>query len=131
MKKSSKFFFDYIYFRVAEVYFKWDGKNGVTAVFAVSLIQSLLFLCVLGTLYKTILSPEITSKLHGYSKWISFALVGFLSIYNYQKFKGKYFFYKSYWKDENKKVRRIKGLLVLLSLIIPWIPIVLLGTIFK
>lgn len=131
MEKSPKFFFDYIYFRVAKVYFKWDGEDGITAVFAVTLIQSLLFMCVLGTLYKTILSPEFTSKLHGYSKLISFVLVGLLSIYNYKKFKDKYYFYKSYWKNENKKVSNIKGLLVILTFIIPWIPIVLLGTIFK
>lgn len=131
MENNPKFFFDYIYYRVAKFYFKREGRNSISAILFVTLIQALLIIIILGILYKTVIPQNIVEKMYSFSKPVAMILVGTLSFVNYYKFKNKYFIYKSYWKNDSKKIEFIKGILVLLSGILPWIPIVLLGTIFK
>lgn len=50
-----------------------------------------------------------------------------LLIYNYQKYNGKYNKLRLYWKEETRHTRISKGFLVVNSLILPWIPLILMG----
>lgn len=123
------FFFDYIYYRVNQFYFKWDGRNGITSVIAVSLIQCLsianLFLIPERLLYTR---QQISSD--GNSKKIAYAAACVLLLliaYNYYKYENKFNYFKRIWKDEPLKMRRIKGWLVLFCLVFPFIPLIILG----
>ncbi|MGL6266964.1 MAG: hypothetical protein ACRC2O_03530, partial [Chitinophagaceae bacterium] len=55
---------------------------------------------------------------------ISFLILG---VYNYKKYYNKFNFYKTYWKNESIQERRKKGILVILCMITPWVPLILLG----
>lgn len=131
MNNKPKFFFDYIFYRVAEFYHKWDGENGITAILFVSTTQVLTVVCFMGIMYKTVLDPEITAKFHSYNKVFVMVLLGSISIFNYFNFRNKLSDYRAYWKGEEKQIRALKGFLIIISFILPWIPIILMGTIFK
>lgn len=50
-----------------------------------------------------------------------------LIIYNYYKYKDKFNFYLRRWKYESPRTRKLKGGAVLACLLLPWVPLVLLG----
>lgn len=124
------FFFDYIYYRLIQFYFRWDGRNGITAVIGVSMIQCLILfdLLFLGKRLfyskEQIISTQNTKVIGYIAVCILFALIA----YNYYKHKDKFNSYKRRWKDESPKTRKLKGVMVLACLILPWLPLILLGT---
>jgi hypothetical protein len=122
-----KFFFDYIYYRITKFYFKWDGRTGGTAIVAISIIQTLLLGDVVVFLTRLVLERNDTTP---YSKTIACIFGGMLIlfvIYNYRKYNGSYNKFRSFWKEETRIQKNIKGFLVIASLIVPWIPIILIG----
>lgn len=117
--------FEYIYYRVNKFYFKWDGRNGHTSVIAVSMVQCLILNEVLAIILTSVVSDKLTkanSKPLAY-----FAVVIFfgLVLYNYKKFKNKYNFFKARWGSETKAQKIIRGFLVILALILPWITLMI------
>jgi Kef-type K+ transport system membrane component KefB len=121
------FVFEYFYYRITQFYFKWDKRNSITAVLAISTFQSMmiveLFLVIIRSNYsRTQIAP--------YSKMIAFAgafLLILFAFYNYKKYYNKYSLLKNRWKDETKIQRTINGTFVLLCLIMPWIIVIYLG----
>lgn len=123
-----RFFFNYIYFRLQRFYKKWDGENGITAVIGVSMIQAvtLIDLCLIAL--KQYYSRSETKE---YSKLFGYAGVTFLIVlitFNHFKFKDSFEVFQIFWKDETLQRQRIKGLAVLISLILPWVILIILGT---
>jgi len=121
------FFFDYIYYRVTQFYFKWDGRTGGTAIVAVSMIQTLLVGDIAIFLLRLVFDRSDTAP---YAKTIAYFFGGILvllMIYNYRKYNGSYNKFRSFWREETNSQRLVKGFFVIASLIIPWIPILLIG----
>jgi len=122
------FFFDYIYYRLIQVYFKWDGRNGATALIGIVMIQALLILDVMVFTIRVFYDRDVTKNYVGVGKWIIILIFIGLMIYNYRKYhSGRYNKLRLFWKNEDKTTRIWKGLLVLLALIIPWVPLILIG----
>lgn len=122
-----KFFFEYIYYRITQFYFKWDGRTGGTAIVAISMIQTLLIGDIVVFLSILLLEKGDTSP---YSKTIAYffgIILVMLVIYNYRKYNGRYNKFRSFWKKETRRERFFKGVLVITSLICPWIPIIIIG----
>jgi hypothetical protein len=126
----NNFFFDYIYYRINKVYYKWDGENGITALIGVSMIQCLvvfdIFLIGERFFYN---KAQVAAK--GDSKLIAYIAVTFfliLLIYNGFKYKNKYDEFKNHWIEETQSVRIKKGILVLVVLMMPWVVIFLAAT---
>jgi hypothetical protein len=123
-----RFFFNYVYFRLQEFYKKWDGENGITAIIGVSMIQAVtlidLCLIVLKQYYSRSETKEY-SKIFGYTGVI-FLIV--LIIFNHFKFKDSFEKFQIIWKDETLQRRRVKGLAVFISLILPWVLLIFIGT---
>jgi membrane protein YdbS with pleckstrin-like domain len=119
--------FDYIYYRMTKAYFKWDGRTGITAIIGISMIQTLL----LGDIVTLAIRLNIArSDTAPYSKMIAYAFAAILVILiitNYKKYNGQYNRLRLRWKSETKSEKIVRGILVCLSLIVPWIPIVLIG----
>jgi hypothetical protein len=127
--KFVDFFFDYIYYRMNKFYFKWDGRNGITSVIGVSMIQCLVLFDLLFFIERIFYTKQQivasnTAKAGGY---IGIACLTGLIIYNYFKYYGKYNSFKSRWKNETNGERNIRGVLVLLCLVFPWVPMILMG----
>ncbi len=122
-----KFYFDYIFYRMAQFFFKRDGSLADRAIFGVSMIQSLIILTICLIITHFLFS---TQYLHSHSKQgglIAVCITLLFIIYNFRKYKGRYHIYREYWKDELHSQRVKKGYLVLFSLIMPWIMIFLVG----
>jgi large-conductance mechanosensitive channel len=119
--------FDYIYYRMTKAYFKWDGRTGITAIIGISMIQTLIIGDITMLTIRLVFNRTETFP---YSKLIA-QLFGFiiviLIILNYIKYNGRYNELNARWKSETKQERLLKGLLVLGFLILPWIPIILIG----
>ena len=121
------FFWGYIYYRITQAYFKWDGRNGITAVLGVSMIQVLLSADLILIFLRIIFSRQ---QIAPYSKYMAYPIVIIfliVAVINDFKYKNKFASYKSVWKDEPEKEKFIKGLLVIGLLILPWVPLILLG----
>src|ERR1700687_1763010 len=113
------FFFDYFYYRITQAYFKWDRRNSITAVLAISMFQSMIICDVLLIILRL---SYTRSQLTPYSKIIAYIGSGILvafAIFNYKKYYNKFSSLKSRWKDESKAQRIYKGILILAFLILP------------
>lgn len=121
------FFFDYIYYRITKFYFKWDGRTGGTAIVAISMIQTLIVGDIAVFLVRLFVDRSDTAS---YSKAIGYffaIMLIFFVLYNYRKYNGRYNKFRSVWKEETREKKLIKGFLVIASLVVPWIPIILIG----
>ena len=119
--------FEYIYYRLTKAYFKWDGRTGITAIIAVSMIQTLLFADLVTLVTRGFLNRVETAP---YSKIIAytFGVIMVIIIWiNYNRYNGQYNMLSSRWKNETRRERILKGILVVILLILPWIPIIIIG----
>jgi hypothetical protein len=125
--KLPKFFFDYIYYTLTKFYFKWDGSTGITAIVAISMIQVCLVGDVLALTSRLIYERNETEPYSIYIGYFGAILSIILCIVNYYKYNGRYKDFRDYWQKEPKTKRDLKVFFVLLSLILPWIPLIIIG----
>ena len=121
------FFWDYIYYRMVQVNYKWDGKESATALVGVSMIQAVSIVDIILLGLRVCFS---TSRLSPYSKkigYLSVLIFIIISACNDRIYKNKYESIRSRWVDETSQERFLKGILVVLCLILPWTPLIWLG----
>jgi len=116
---------DYMYYRTARAYYKWDGKQGITAVFGVALFISALscFSCLaFGRLlfgktiflqYKTLFESVIV----GVSLLILF--------FTFKRYLNSFDNLHERFKDESEFTRKWKGLIVVVFYILPWVILII------
>ena len=115
---------DYMYYRIAKAYFKWDGKSAITALLSVSLFPVLLLLSlalvIIGHIYgrpyilehKTILSI------------MTISLQFILLLVFYLRYKKIGETLKIRWAKEQEPHKTIKGVIVVFALLLPFIIII-------
>lgn len=106
-----RFFFDYIYFRLTEFYYRFDEKVGSTAIAIVALIQGL----IIGNIFMLIRLMIGESIIGKYSKligYISFGLVLVLYAYNFSKYHDKFDILKEHWSKMEDKDRKVKDVII-------------------
>lgn len=124
------FFFDYIFYRVTEVYLEWKhGGGGIdTGVISITGIQGFTLASVFAIGARLFLDRAETAT---YAKTISGIGVGVLTVFYILNSilykKERYDALKEHWKDESIDKRRLKGFLVFLSIILPIAPLILAG----
>jgi len=112
--------FDYIFYKITKTYFKLDGRTGTTGIAAVTLVQGLL-LCDILFLVILLLSLGDLTK---YKKEITFTfaiIILALFALNFYRYKDKYNKLKSKWKNQGEFKSLLGDILVILSIIIPFI----------
>lgn len=126
------FFFDYIYFRITQLFFKRQGRTGATAITVISLMEIFLILVFVFEPIKywiTVYQGNTYSIQMGKIAFIGVFLL--LFFFNYKKYTGKYNFYRFHWKDESPSKRRIKGVLVVIAIILPLLICILANKYWK
>lgn len=113
---------------MTQAYFKWDGRTGATGIIAITMVQLLLLMDFFVFIMRIFYDRNETKNYLFLGKFVILVLYTILFIYNYRKYNGKYNKLRYYWKDEPRRVRIGKGFLVIVSLILPWIPLILMGT---
>lgn len=115
--------FDYIWYRIARVYYKWDS-DGMTASAFVGLSQGIL----LGnTAYAIALKIALVDSIYrgenaDLVKYLGVGIIlGFVAL-NYFLYRKRYWVCRDRWQKEAKGlVYYLKGLAVLFFLLLPWI----------
>ncbi|HRG00034.1 MAG TPA: hypothetical protein PKZ75_02890 [Bacteroidia bacterium] len=95
------------------------------------MIQILVVLDIAVFSLRCFVSRDATKDYINIGKLVIVVLFIILGIYNYKKYYGRYNKLKAHWKDESKSIRTLKGFLVIMVLLIPWIPIILMGVFWK
>jgi hypothetical protein len=121
---AMNFYFDYVYYRISKLYLKYDKGRGVYGYLYILMTEGILLMDLLIFLERFFFT---TQQIQG-SKTIGpiIATISILpfGVFNYVKYilpKGKYEQFDNYWKNEPKAKRIIKGFLIFISLIIPWL----------
>lgn len=120
-------FFDYVYYRITQLYHKWDGRVGTTAIVAISIFQTLVFVDIFTIVLRLLYDRNTTKEYVTVGKWIITVLMALIVIYNYKKYRQQYNKQRFLWKDEPKAQRFIKGVLIVILLILPWLPMIYIG----
>ena len=117
-EKEVRFFFDYIFYRITQFYFKWDGRRGITAIVAICMIELMVLIDIL-LLALRIVNGRNERQMHPGEQWIIVIIYILLFVYNSKKYGKNYSKYRHYWKEEPQGKRIYKGLFVIISLVIP------------
>jgi hypothetical protein len=128
------FYFDYIYYRITKLYYKYDSGTGVYGILIISMTEGILVMELVMCLNRFFFTAQQLqdSKIIG----IIIASVSILpfSIFNYIKYvrtKGKYEKFKNYWENESRSKRIFKGCLIFISLLIPWLLIFIVNAFYQ
>jgi hypothetical protein len=110
-------FFDYVYYKVAKVYYKWDKDSGATALACLSFMQTLTLACLILIPERLIFPVSVTSRYSKITGYIGLVVLIVIVILNYRRYSDKYPELKERWKDESYPI--IKGTLVIIALFVP------------
>jgi RHS repeat-associated protein len=124
MLKSITSWFDYIYYRSSLTYrfFKDDGILSPTLVVVV--IKGILVIDVGVLVLKSFTNQEFIDRTSNAQSSVAIVLMLLILYLDYNRYKDKFELFHEMWKDESKRQRILKGFLVFLSFIAPWIPFV-------
>jgi hypothetical protein len=117
------FLFDYIWYRIARVYYKWDS-DGVTASAFVGLSQGIF----LGnTVYAIALKAGSVDSIYrgdyaDFVKYLGVGIILWFVVLNYFLYRKRYWVCRDRWLKEPKGlVYYLKGSAVLFFLLLPWV----------
>jgi len=116
-----KFYFDYFYYRIMKFFFRYPTDRGVRAIFLISLMQSLIVISVVEGCLPLFLGKIEIAEILSQIIWVIGLVVFGLFFVNFLKYQGKYNEFEQHWKNEPKKTKTIKGLLIITSLLVPFL----------
>ena len=118
---------DYMYYRIYKFYYKWDKETGITVLIAVSLFQTILLADLILIMLKSIFSKWEIVPFSEHLKWGFAGLYLTFVLLNFKYFSNKYENFNSIWGKEDSKIKKRRGWLIVLVLLIPWLIIIYLG----
>ena len=125
--RKIKNLFDYMYYRIYKFYYKWDKETGITAIVALSMFQSMSLNLIFIIVLKLFFSKWEIVPFSKLISWGGVILSLLLTIINQKYYSDKYEYLNSIWKNENRKIRKKRGWLVILLLATPIIILMYLG----
>lgn len=105
--------FDYVFFRVAKFFYRKDGVDAFRAVCIISVIQGLIFGALLFSVLRLVYKMNEISKYKEISGKFGIALCVILLLFNYFRYKSKYWSFVERWKNETFQQSKVRGFLVL------------------
>lgn len=117
-----RFFFDYVFYRVADLYMRWKyGGGGIdTGVISVAGTQSLTLIIPLVVLSRILFNRQ---EMMPYAKVIAGVGVGLFTIFyiwNTIRYdRDRYELLKEYWQEEPINQRRNRGMMVVVVIFLP------------
>ena len=125
-----KEFFGYIYYRLNKVYFKWDGRRGITSILAISMIQFIWPFIALLLVSRFAFTPSELAPFKSEVKYAACIIFIMLYFFNYKVYSQNYNAYKNKWRNEGMKQKKQRGVGIILLLALPWmlLPIIINST---
>jgi magnesium-transporting ATPase (P-type) len=103
-----------------KLFLSYPSDRGVRAIFLISLMQSMIAMSLIEGCFPLFLEKsEMEALLKQIVLLISFVVLGFF-FFNFLNYQGKYSEFDQNWKNETKSRKTIKGLLIIISLLIPF-----------
>ena len=110
---------DYMYYRCAKAYYRWDGETGITGIMAVTLFISLIIIDILGIIYFEVASEEQRMNNKGLSKGVAILIIILILLFFFKRYRNKYGLYNQKWINDDKRKRIINGILLVILFLIP------------
>lgn len=111
--------FDYIYYRFAKAYYKWDGESGITGIMAVALFVSLILIDILGIIYFNAFSLEFRLENKENAKIVAILLVTGVIFLSLRRYKNKLPLFEKEWGNEERGKKIRNGILIILLMLLP------------
>lgn len=112
-------FFDYIFYRTAELFYKRGGRRGLQAISIITVTQTLVIGVIINLIADQFIA-KTTRELHYKEFGYVGAVITVLLMYiNYRKYEGMYNKLRFKWKEEEPTKRFFKGVLVVILIILP------------
>jgi uncharacterized membrane protein YidH (DUF202 family) len=112
---------DYTYYRICKLYYKYDNGRGLYGKIIISLTEIIFFEDIYILLQHFSISSNTRQE---YSKWFTslFVIIAIIIfVLNYLIFNQKFKDFDKRWKDESNQLKALKGLLIVVFLLIPWL----------
>jgi hypothetical protein len=109
--------FAYFFYRVNSVWLKVGYKNVEHVTGILSLLQTVLILDIWIIVYTNFFTTVQEYKMPKYIYFGGISLGIILQFINSRLYSKNYYLYHSKWKNESKKQRIIKGIIILFSII--------------
>ncbi len=123
--------FDYVFYRVAKFFYRKDGIDAIRAIAVVTIVQGFLAGEVLTIVLRLFFSLDEIAKFSISVSKVGIAVALILLFLNYQRYKGKYWKFADRWRSSESQAQTIqRGWLVVLVILIPYVLLILLGTVF-
>lgn len=110
---------DYIYYRFAKAYYKWDGESGITGIMAVALFVSLVLIDILGIVYFNAFTNEFRMENKENAKFVGILLIAGVIFLSLRKYKNKLPLFEKKWGNEERGKKIRNGILIILLLLLP------------
>jgi hypothetical protein len=123
-------FFDYIFYRVTRFFYKWDGRDGIRGIIAVSMIQTISLAVIVLISFKLLLREDTYAPHSKNISYVGVAILVFFYAVNYFRYKNQYISYKIRWKYESERDCFYRGVGVVFVLLVPWILLIVISTFF-
>lgn len=129
MLKFISDWFDYIYYRSSLTYrfFKDDGNLSPTLV--VVAIKGIFAIDIGVLALKIFTNQDFIDRTASARTSVTIAVVLLILYLDYNRYKDKFELLHEKWKDESKIQRVLKGFLVFLTFMAPWIPFIVMSVI--
>ena len=122
--------FDYMFYRLAKAYHKWDGHENTTAFIGLGFVQGTLLIDLLLFSWSFFFDRNQMKVYRDQIKIVAIVILAFFMILSYTRYKNMYADLDAKWGNEEKGVRFYKGILVVVALSLP-IVILILGAIYR
>lgn len=119
--------FFYVYYRITKAFYKWDGKEGFTAICTISIFQTLTISFILISILRLIVSLQGLFPHSKTIKIVGVALGAILLFYNYFFYSNKFNELDERWRNESNIRKWFLGIGIILLLILPFLGLILLG----
>ncbi|MCB9236356.1 MAG: hypothetical protein H6580_00345 [Flammeovirgaceae bacterium] len=121
------FFFDYIYFRITDIYLKSGSMGEGTAIAAITMIEMFWFGGLLVLISRLFLERTETATYAKVASFIGVVILVAVYVGNYHLYDGRYEELKEHWANESQLRKTVNGFLVVACIFISWIPLILVG----
>lgn len=125
--KHIKTIMDYMYIRMAKYFFKADGSSANRALILLSAFQGLIIIDLISAFVIFFFTREDTSGYTNIGKILAVAICIIIFYLNMLRYKDKYLHLRDKWVNEEKKVKQLRGVLIVLALIAPWLVLIIFG----
>lgn len=120
--------FDYIFYRLANFFYRDDGNMAIRALAILSLTQGLFIIDITFLMLRFTYSSFIIAKYAKFSGQACAILLGLIIILNYLRYRDKFSHFQKKWGDSPTFLQNLS---IWVSLLLPWILLYVITTLPK